>query len=118
MSYDVWLQAPKPEKDKCDACGRPFDPEGETTESRNYTSNMAGAWDAAGAPLRYMDGMLGKHAIPILENAIRRIEGDMPTYRAVEPDNGWGKVDSMLDFLRGILADCREHQTWLVKVCR
>lgn len=104
----------------CPCCCRNY--ESVRVEAFNYTSNMAGAWDASGIPLRDMDGMAVAEAIPILRAGIANIEADIEAdpeaYRKFEPDNGWGNVERMLNWLRRILALCEQWPEGKLDVSR
>ena len=93
MSYDIYVRYPK-----CEHCGR----ETDSWNVGNYTSNMSGAWNQAGARLRDWDNRPIAEVLPELEQAIKRIEADRGSYSKFEPDNGWGSVDTMLKFMRQV----------------
>lgn len=46
----------------------------------NMTSNIAGVWDKAGAPLREWSGKTGLHVLPELQAAINELSRDMLPY--------------------------------------
>ena len=94
MSYDVEIIAPR-----CHA-----------SHNHNHTSNMAGAWDAAGAPLREWDRKPVAEILPALRSAIAELTKHPDRYRKYEPDNGWGTVRSAREFLQDIEYDCARHE--------
>jgi hypothetical protein len=100
MSYDVYVC--------CHVCGE--DLMGGYT---NMTSNVAGVWDAAGAPIRDWDGKQGVDVLPRLAGAIRHLRQLLPYEREeleelVRGGGSWGTVDSALEFLERIRdAICR-----------
>jgi hypothetical protein len=120
MSYDVWLIAPA-----CDHCKRG----GEEVYSFNLTHNVNGivdaclkAWgdvrakdDAGGSyTMRSwgaLDGWRASDATPILERAVE--EANDPRrereFRAMEPSNGWGKLDDVRRVLSEFLSACQQH---------
>jgi hypothetical protein len=108
VSYDIYVNY-----DSCSECGSSLR---EGSDGRNYTSNMSGAWDAAGARLRDWDGKTVAECRPLLEKAIAAIEADPEAYRKYEPSNGWGTVERMLIFLCGIARDFEEHPDGYVGV--
>lgn len=118
MSYDIYL---KPlEQPPCPTCGHVPDPE-NSDYSWNYTSNMAGAWDAAGARFRDMNGWTATRVADAIEAAITKIEAEGRDVWAAKwnAPNGWGTVDGMIDrFLAPIARACRNHPDWIVTVSR
>lgn len=104
MSYDVYIN--------CGKCGH-------SSFERNYTSNMAPAWRAAGADVASFSGKRAAECIDELAAAIARIDADREAFRKYEPDNGWGSVDRMLDnFLIPLLAAMRANPDGVVDVSR
>ncbi|MFG3709500.1 hypothetical protein [Micromonospora sp. NPDC047730] len=107
MSYDIWLNI--------DTGG----PEPATVwDSFNYTSNCGPMWRAAGADLAAFDGEPAGECLPILTAAIKRMEDDPATYRAMDPPNGWGSYDSLLPALRRLADGFRSHPKATVRVSR
>lgn len=102
MSYNVSVEA-----DGCHAA-----------HENSYTSNLAGAWDAAGAPLRDWDGKPVSEIVGALELAARRLWTDADSYRRFEPENGWGSVQGAAQFLRTIYSFCRLHPEGTLRVHR
>jgi hypothetical protein len=93
-------------------------------EIGNMTSNVSPMWSlalqAAGCKpeqeghrflLSKLEGWSGADAIPVLEKAVAHIydAANYETYAALNPENGWGDVDSARRYLRNILEACREH---------
>lgn len=89
-----------------------------SAESHNYTSNMAAAWDDAGCPLRDADGQPVAEWLPKIRAAIADIEARPDHYKTYEPSNGWGHVDTMLNFLKRVEADWAQHPFATVYVSR
>ncbi len=83
-----------------DICGR----------SWNYTHNTNPMVHAAAESLGYdlggrswFDVLEGQHidaARPFLTAIVDELEANPDTYRAMNPENGWGGYDSLLDVLR------------------
>lgn len=108
MSYDVWMAMD---------CGGE-DP--MTSGDLNMTSNVSCMWRKAGADIAQMgdEQWIGERCIPVLRAAIATIQDDMPTYRAMNPPNGWGDVDSCIKFLRGVLDLCIAYPKATLRVSR
>lgn len=109
MSYDVYLSIDA----GAGLVGLPFD--------WNYTSNVAPMWRKA---MPETDGLAGLHqmqareAATHLEVGIARMEADHDTYRALNPENGWGDFEGQLDQLKRLLAECRRVPDAIVGICR
>lgn len=121
MSYDVYLMLP-PESVECccSKCGHThMSLREQGVYSVNYTSNMSGAWDEAGAPIRDWHGRIASQVAPLLASAIRVIQADVTRFKRYEPSNGWGSVDTMLKgFLKPLLKAMKEYPDAIVKVSR
>ena len=102
MSYDVGFGMR--------VSGVPFDHYGLHIEwaefdgsDRNYTSNVSAMWRHAGVELLDFHGRPARKLTPHLAAAIEQMEANPETYRAMNPENGWGDYEGCLDFLRHIL---------------
>lgn len=105
MSYDVYLMA--------DTGGEPF-----PVWDRNHTSNTSSMWRAAGCDIAEFHGKKAhelKRAAHTAFMVILRNKGD---YRSMEPGNGWGTVESTLDFLSDIETACAKYPMTTVEVSR
>jgi hypothetical protein len=119
MSYDIHLVNP-PEDSACGHCGgtgkEPAPREDYTILDWNYTSNCAPMWRKAGADLAEFDGKPAGECAPILAAAITAMENDPDTYRAMNPENGWGDYDSLMRALRRLLEGFRSEPHMRVRV--
>jgi hypothetical protein len=97
-------------------------PDGTTTGFgwRNYTSNCAPMWRRAGCDIAEFDGRTVTEFASALALAVAAMEADMGTYRAMNPANGGGDADDMLEtFLRPLLRGARAaHPAAIVRVSR
>ena len=82
----------------------------------NYTSNCAPMWRHAGADLREFDEAPASEAAGPLAEAVKRMETDPDTYRAMNPPNGWGDYEGALAFLRKIAEAGGAHNKATVRV--
>ena len=64
---------------------------------------------ALGIPLRALDGMPGRVASVLINEAIRELESKPAKFDALNPPNGWGSYESALGFLRALYVACVEH---------
>lgn len=106
MSYDVYLEM---------STGGEHDVEAFW---RNHTSNTAGIWRTAGIDLAECDGRRASSVAEGLAVAVDRIKRNPERYREFEPDNGWGTVESTLEFLEAILAACIAHPATTMRISR
>jgi hypothetical protein len=83
---------------------------------RNHTSNTACMWKDAGLDLRGMDGAPAVECGGAVSRAADRIAADADSYRRMEPDNGWGSVQSTVDFLRAVAEACERFPAATVEV--
>lgn len=109
MSYDVGVYLP---------AGRdPDDYDGWLKcDTLNYTSNMSYMWNEAGAPFREWDGKRVSEVLPLLREAIAKIEDDPSPWIPREPTNGWGSVKNALQFMRDVQVMFARYPNALVYV--
>lgn len=99
MSYDVWLvDDPEPPLDW------------------NYTSNCSPMWIRAGADLREFHGKTAAECEPILRQAIDRMRSHPDAYKTLNPPNGWGDYDSVLEALDELLFAFADYPKAIVHV--
>lgn len=92
--------------------------------SWNYTHNtnrmIATAAESAGYDLgdeawyRWLDGRTIDSGRPFLAAIVREMEAHPETYEAMNPENGWGSYDSLLDTLREMRDVRPPSTTWAV----
>jgi hypothetical protein len=107
MSYDIWLEA--------DLGG----PERMTvTNGWNYTSNCGPIWRLAGADLAEYHGKPAAECIPSLRAAIIDMQANPEKYRPLEPENGWGSLETLVPALGELLAEFAMAPLAIVVVSR
>jgi hypothetical protein len=109
VSYDVSLEIDT---------GGPEDEWPDVVEIGNYTSNVWLMWLTAlgGMSLReYNHAPCSEAARPLAE-AVKHMESDPDTYRAMNPPNGWGDYEGALDYLRRIAEACATHPKCRIRV--
>jgi hypothetical protein len=104
MSYDVSLEA--------DTGGEPVE-----VWTRNHTSNTADMWRDAGLDLRAYEGARASTLRSAAHDACMAILQDVEKYQAMEPDNGWGTVESTVSFLTDISNACAKYPATTVRIC-
>jgi hypothetical protein len=107
MSYDIWLEADLGGPERI-AVGT----------SWNYTSNCSAMWRKAGADLAEFHGKTAAECAPVLAAGIAALKADPETYRAMNPGNGWGDYDTLVESLRRLLANFRAAPAAYVHVWR
>jgi hypothetical protein len=110
MSWDLTLGG-----ERCEHCGR-SDDDGWTA---NYTHNMNGAlreiW--GGKDWWDLSYMTASEALPFVVTAIDALQTDPERYRAHEPGNGWGSVETLLGFLRRVRVALEQRPGDRLRVC-
>jgi hypothetical protein len=105
MSYDVYLTPTE-------------DSDGEELFWRNYTSNCAPMWRAAGADLADMDGKPASQCGSVIGLAVQVMKNEPARFKAMNPPNGWGDYDSCIEFLAAIADACERDPEATVQVSR
>lgn len=129
MSFDIDL-----DKWPCEHCGRG----GETVFSVNLTHNVNRIVDACllankqppAARINHspsydhwswgrLYGWSAIDAVPVLATAIYAANDPEreAEFRAMEPDNGWGSLESVRRVLGQLMSACQEHPECVIKVC-
>jgi hypothetical protein len=121
----------------CPHCGGAVSAEGHSIYSWNYTHNTNGmiaaayetatgeATEQASGPLgpaigaawwKQLDGEYGAGGALYLAVIIRALEADPGRYRAMNPENGWGDYDGILETLREMrkAGAAEPHASWSV----
>lgn len=108
MSYDIWFEIDAGGPEPISIGNRDF----------NITSNVAPMWRHAGCDLADLHDTRCADAIQPLRTAIQAMEDDPPTYKAMDPPNGWGDYNGCLQFLRDLYTSCKAHPNAIIKVSR
>ena len=87
-----------------------------TIWDRNYTHNTNRMLRAAGFGFRDIDGMSAADAVARIEDAIRELKANPDRYREMNPENGWGSYEGILDVLCEFAQACHEHPKTTVAV--
>ena len=102
-----------------------FRSEGTTNEvySRNITHNVNNIARAAGIYEHlWRPDEIGitnaKQLIVPLRVGLSILESNPEKFRKMNPDNGWGSYDGLVDFVRDYLAACEAHPGAMVEVSR
>lgn len=109
MSYDVSFRAKLEGIDQFVSVG----------EERNYTSNMSKAIAVASKQnktIKDFNGMRTTDVLPILQTIIWEFIDKPQEYRQYEPSNGWGSIETCLEFLLWFNYQCEMYPTAIVEV--
>ena len=104
MSLDVYL-VQKP----CPHCGR-----SDGCYSRNITHNLSTMADAAGIFKHlWIPDKLGitkaQEPIDPLTTGLALLKSDPERFKLLNPDNGWGDYDGLVEFVEEYLAACKQN---------
>lgn len=102
MSYDVSLWVPQ-EVDVLDW---------------NYTSNCSPMWREAGADLAEFHGKTARECLPFVYRAIAKMKAEPEKYDAMNPPNGWGSRESLVEALEGMAMVLEQHPDGKITVSR
>ena len=108
MSYDVWAEM--------ETGNEPM-----SSEGINYTYNVSEMLTRASGKDRFiydfLTGMTCKDAVPILREAIQKMEDNPKEYKKLNPSNDWGDYDGCLEFLKKIKNICVNFPNAIIKSC-
>lgn len=107
MSLDVYLTAIRP----------------TTVYDRNITHNLNRMAEEAGIykPLWRPDEIEITHAKQLIEplrTGLERLKADPDRFRKLNPANGWGSYEGLVEFVEEYLHACEEHPDAEVSVSR
>lgn len=118
MSLDLWLASTQ-----CEACHHQ-----ECSESLNYTYNVADMWleilkIAEKESKSYffkstdkminIDGSTGNQSVIPLNYALSVLSGLPQKFIAMNPENGWGSYNGLMDYIVNLLLLAHKHPTWI-----
>ncbi len=90
---------------------------------RNITHNLGKMADAAGLyePLWRPDEIGATHArmlVERLESGLQTLTSDRDKFAALNPENGWGNYDQLVEFALSFLEACRSNPDCTIYACR
>jgi len=108
MSYDVRLKA---KLEGCDSWVHVGD------GWINHTSNTSEMIkEVCGSRPSAWDGKRSADILPILKQGVERLKTHEEEYRCFQPENGWGTVETTIDFLSQIISNCEKYPTAIIEV--
>lgn len=81
-----------------------------------YTYNVGPMLHDVGIRLNDMDGMKCEEALPILKEGLEKLRVDPERYKAMSPKDGLGSYDGLVNLLRAVVREVREHPELAFKV--
>ena len=63
-----------------------------------------------------LNGMSCKDALPILNKAINDLIDNQEEYEKLNPENGWGSYDGLLEALKDMRNCCEENKDGIIEV--
>ena len=107
MSWDIEMVT-----DPCESCGRGE----ETVFDRNLTWNLTPMHRAVGIDWRKLREMSADQAKETILDAVRQLKEDPERFKDMNPKNGWGSYDGLVDLLQEMLGTWKRYPTATVKV--
>jgi hypothetical protein len=117
VSYDIYIC---PEEKVCPTCGHVTAAEADVQGgSFNYTSNMSPAWREAGILFHEWHHKPVREVLDALRSGIATMEAHKDEYaRRFDSPNGWGSMETLLPFLKSVLAACERCPDGRMEVSR
>ena len=100
MSLDIYVSSPK-----CPHCGA----DEHDNVNINITYNLSKTWRAAGFDDAACDGGLAVAIIPNVRESLATLKADPDRFRSMNPSNGWGTYEGLIDALQRLLEACERH---------
>ena len=113
MSLDIYLLG-----DYCEHCGR-----GDKVFKANITHNLGEMAKAAKIyDIMWRPDEVGfkfaRHIIGDLKNGLFRLEKYPSKYKALNPSNGWGSYEGLLQVVRDYVEACEKYPDAAIEVSR
>jgi hypothetical protein len=126
MSLDIYLHNHKESSrlSVCDECGHQHECiYNETIYHGNLTHNLVDMADAAGLYQclwrpNENDIFIAEDIIPHLEKALPILLQFPDKFIALQPTNGWGTYEQLVEVVQGYLSKCIHHSQSIISVCR
>lgn len=82
----------------------------------NITTNINRMLREAGFPSwQMLDGLSADVVGLLMGRAVIELGKDPQRYRALQPDNGWGTYEGLIEWMREVLAVLDRHPTGIVR---
>lgn len=90
------------------------------THNLSLMASEAGCFEVLWCPenLGITDETPCRHLIPHLNKALARLRSDPEHYRRLNPKNGWGRYEDLMEFIERYRAACEAHPDATIEVSR
>jgi hypothetical protein len=75
-------------------------------------------WDEAGWKDEDWDGKPAGEMVPQLKTAVTKLKEEPERFRAMNPSNGWGNYDGLIDALEGMILCAEQNPKAIVSYWR
>lgn len=90
---------------------------GNLTHNLTRMASECGLYEAIWRP-EEIGAVCARDIVNLLDDGIGKLKGDPDRYKAMNPPNGWGCYDVLLDFAVQYLKACQDHPYAAISVCR
>ena len=110
MSLGIYFNAPT-----CEHCKRG----GDAVWSRSPTYNLREMWTSAGLPFdEEIGGKRVAELLPKLEAGLAELLRDPTKYRAMNPPNGWGTYEGLVEVVESAIEAAKQYPDAIVSTWR
>lgn len=110
MSLGIWFKSVA-----CEHCGRG---DGDIW-GRSPTYNLREMWEAAGVPFHHgIEGQTAGSILPALEASLAELKSHPAKYTAMNPPNGWGTYDDLIEVVESAVEAARKHPNAIIRTWR
>ena len=122
MSLDFYLESPEKKKEFCPTCCNEY----ETSEEvywRNITHNlnsMAGAcflYEPLWRPIEN-NWLIASDITSLLFSGLTLLKSDPERFKLLNPENGWGKYETLIDFTETTLEACKKFPNAKIRISK
>lgn len=80
------------------------------------TYNLGPMWREAGCDMGEWEGKTGEEVGPMLKAAIEAMRADPERFKRLNPENGWGDYDGLLDVFETFAAAVTQHPKFKIRL--
>lgn len=82
----------------------------------NVTYNLSKMWHEAGWDFDAVEGKPASEVRPFAEKVLENLLREPHKYMPLQPANGWGDYDGLVDFFTELIKACREHPKTILRL--
>lgn len=123
MSLDITLSKPgSMEYHKCPHCERWSDESIDVfdiniTHNLNIMADLAGIYEVIWRPDE-LGVVFADEILPELEAGLRNLKSNPNEYRELNPENGWGSYEVLVEVVTAYIQACKENPNAVIEVDR